>query len=53
MGTLGTQSLVFKDGTTVDLKCKSTLMIFNTTIPTMEEVDNLPKYQIAFKNWDP
>ena len=53
MGTLGTQSLVFKDGTTVGLKCKSTLMTFNTTIPTMEEVENLPKYHIAFENWDP
>ena len=53
MGTLGTQSLIFKDGTIVDLKCKSTLMAFNTTIPTMEEVENLPKYQIAFKNWNP
>ena len=49
MGALGTQSLVFKDGTTVDLNCKSALMTFNTTIPTMKEVDNLPKYQIDFK----
>ena len=53
MGALGTQSLVFEDGTTVDLNCKSALMTFNTTIPTMKEVDNLPKYQIAFKEWEP
>ena len=53
METLGTQSLIFKDGTIVNLKCRSTLMAFNTTIPTMEEVENLPKYQIAFKNWNP
>ena len=53
METMGTQSRIFKDGTTVDLKCKSTLMAFNTMIPTMEEVQNLPKYQIAFENWNP
>ena len=53
MGTLGTQSLIFKDGTIVELKCKSTLMAFNTPVPTMEEVENLPQYQIAFKNWIP
>ena len=52
MGALGTQSLVFKDRTTVDLKCKSTLMTFNTKIPTKEEVDNLPKYQISFTDLD-
>ena len=52
-GTLYTQSLILKYGTTVKLKCKSTLMTFNTTISTMEEVENLPKYQIAFKDWDP
>ena len=52
-GTLVTQSLVFKDGTTVDFKCKSTLMTFNTIVPTMKEVDNLPKYQIAFTEWEP
>ena len=52
METMGTQSLIFEDGTTVDLKCKYTLMAFNTTIPTMEEVENLPQYQIAFKNWN-
>ena len=28
-------------------------MAFNTTIPTIEEVETLPKYQIAFKNWNP
>ena len=53
MGTMGTQSHIFKDGTTVDLKCKSTLMVFNTMIPPIEQVENLPKYQIACKNWNP
>ena len=28
-------------------------MTFNTIIPTMEEVENLPNYQIEFKDWDP
>lgn len=52
-GTLGTQSLVFEDEKTVRLKCKSTLMAFNTMNPTMKDVDNLKKYQIAFENWEP
>ena len=43
----------FKDDTTVDLKWKSTLMAFNTMIPTMEEVQHLPKYQIAFEDLNP
>ena len=51
MGTLGTQSLFLKDGTTVNLECKSILMTFNKTISMMEEVENLPKYLIAFENW--
>lgn len=40
MEDLGTQSLMFKDSTIVDLKCKPTLMVFNTMIPTIEEVEN-------------
>ena len=42
IGTLGTQNLIFQDGTIVNLKCKSTLMALNTTIPTMNEVTNIP-----------
>ena len=49
MRTMGTQSLIFKDGTIVDLKCKSTLMAFNTMIPTMEEVENLPNIRLPSK----
>ena len=52
-GTLGSQSITFQDGTIVNLKCKSTLMAFNTSIPTMDEINSLPTYQIAFENWDP
>ena len=52
-GRKGTQSIVFKDGTTVDLKCRHTLMSFHTSIPTQQEIANLPIYDIAMEDWNP
>ena len=53
MKTHGAQYLTFKDVTIVDLKCRLTLITFTTTVPTMEEIETLPNYQITFNNWNP
>lgn len=52
-GRKGTQSIVFKDGTIVNLKCRHTLMSFHTSIPTLQEIPNLPIYDIAIEDWNP
>ena len=52
-GTKGTQSIVFRDGAKVALKCRHTLMSFITTIPTVSEILSLPTYDIAMEGWDP
>ena len=49
----GTQSVTFKDETIVDLRCRSTLMSFDTTLHTEKEIATLPVYEIAMDNWDP
>ena len=45
-----TQSIVFKDGTIVNLKCRYTLMLFHTSIPTLQKITNLPIYDIAMED---
>ena len=52
-GEKGTQSIAFKDGTCMLLKCKHTLMSFHTSKPTMKEVETLPTCDIAIENWNP
>ena len=52
-GRKGTQSIRFKDGTIVDLKCRHTLMSFHTYIPTLQDIANLPIYDIAIEDWNP
>ena len=52
-GENGTQSITFKDGTVVDLRCRSKLMSFDTALPTENEIANLPVYEIAMDNWNP
>ena len=52
-GEKGTQSITFKDGTTIALKCRHTLMSFETSIPTEHEIQTLPIYDIAIEGWDP
>ena len=52
-GDKGTQSITFKDGTTIALKCCHTLMSFKTSIPTEHEISTLPTYDIAVEGWDP
>ena len=48
-----TQSIIFKDSTTVDLKCRYTLMPFCTSKPNQQEITNLPIYNIVMDDWDP
>ena len=52
-GEKGTQTIKFHDGTTVDLRCKSTLMTYNSSRPTMGEVlmEKFQIYEIAQKLW--
>ena len=52
-GDKGTQSINFNDGTIIPLKCRHTLMVFITTIPTEQEIATLPTYDIAMENWNP
>ena len=55
-GDKGTQSIEFKDGTVVNLLCKSALMTFNISKPTYHEVlgvNHLPIYDISPQYWDP
>ena len=52
-GDKGTQSINFDDGTIIPLKCRHTLMVFITTIPTEHEIATLPTYDIAMENWNP
>ena len=52
-GEKGTQSINFKDGTIIPLKCCHTSMVFITTIPTEHEIATLPTYDITMENWNP
>ena len=54
-GDKGTQSIMFQDGTTVDLRCESTLMTCGSPRPTMKEIlnEDFPMYDIAHKLWNP
>ena len=52
-GDKGTQTITFKDGITIALKCRHTLMSFETSIPTEHEIQTLPTYDIAMEGWDP
>ena len=54
-GDKRTQTITFHDGTTIDLRCKSTLMTCQSLKPTMEEVlsNEFPIYEIAHKLWNP
>ena len=49
----GTQTITFDDGTTIDLLCRSALMSFESTIPTLQEVNTLPSYEIISEHWNP
>ena len=51
-GEKGTQSIEFKDGTIIDLFCKSALMTFDIEKPTWNEVHGgkLPIYDISVEN---
>ena len=52
-GNKGTQSITFKDGTKVDLRCRHTLMSFEISLPTQLEIATLPTYDIAIDEWNP
>ena len=52
-GNKGTQSITFKDGTKIDLRCRHTLMSFKTSLPTQFEIATLPTYDIAIDEWNP
>ena len=54
-GEKGTQRIGFEDGTIINLICKTALMSFQSTKPTMDEVINktFPIYDIAQTNWNP
>ena len=52
-GDKDTQSITFKDGITIALKCCYTLMSFETSILTEHEIQTLPTYDIVMEGWDP
>ena len=54
-GTMGTQSICFKDNTTIDLRCKSALMTFETEKLDIQDYENdkYPIYDIASPDWNP
>ena len=52
-GNKGTQSITFKDGTKINLRCRHTLMSFKTSLPTQLEIATLPIYDIAIDEWNP
>ena len=52
-GKKGTQSIIFKDGTTVNLQCMYILMSFHKNIPTHQEITKLSIYDIAMEDWNP
>ena len=52
---MGTQSICFKDNTTIDLQCRSALMTFETEEFTIQEFEKAeyPIYDIATPDWNP
>ena len=54
-GSRGTQSLQFKDYTTIDLVCRGALMTFETEKLNLEDLENgkYPIFDIAIPGWNP